>query len=125
MVRKSKQKETILRILKSTTSHPNADWIYEQVRREIPNISLGTVYRNLRLLVQEGRIVELGLASAPSRFDGETECHYHLRCEQCGYMFNVNEPLERNINERVARKTGFKVFNHMVEFRGLCKDCQS
>ncbi len=125
MARKSKQKETILRLVKGMTSHPTADYVYEEVRREIPNISLGTVYRNLRLLQQEGKILELGLAGTISRFDGNVQDHYHFRCEQCGRIFDVDEPVDVESNGRVSRKTGFKVSNHRLEFRGLCKDCQS
>ena len=125
MARKSKQKEAILRVLKGTTSHPSADWVYEQVRREIPNISLGTVYRNLKLLKQEGEILELDLASTLSRFDGNSQDHYHFRCEQCGRIFDVDEPVDEEIDDRVAQKTGLIVSHHRLEFRGLCKDCQS
>jgi len=125
MARKSKQKEAILRVLKGTTSHPSADWVYEQVRREIPNISLGTVYRNLKLLKQEGEISELDLASTLSRFDGNSQDHYHFRCEKCGRIFDVDELVDKEIDDRVAQKTGFKVSHHRLEFRGLCKDCQS
>jgi len=122
--RKTKQKEAVLRVLRGTTSHPTADWIYEQVRCEIPNISLGTVYRNLRLLKQDGEILELELAGTQSRFDANTQDHYHFRCEQCGRIFDVGEPVSKTMDDRVAQKTGFKVNNHRLEFRGLCKDCQ-
>jgi len=125
MVRKSKQKEAIFRVLQSTTSHPTADWIYEQVRKEIPNISLGTVYRNLKLLKQGGNILELHLAGALSVFDGNTQSHYHFRCQRCDRIFDVDEPVYEEMNERIARKTGFKVSGHRLEFRGLCTDCQS
>ena len=125
MVRNSKQRETILRALKRTSSHPTADWVYEQVRNEIPHISLGTVYRNLKSLQREGKILELDLAGTQSRFDGRTDNHYHFRCEQCGRIFDVDEPMDRGISERLARKTGFNVSYHRLEFRGLCKDCQS
>lgn len=124
MPRKSKQREAILRVLKGTTCHPTADWIYEQVRREIPNISLGTVYRNLRLLKQGGEILELELAGTLSRFDANTQNHSHFRCEQCGRIFDVGEPVDKMLDDRAAQKTGFKVSNHLLEFRGLCKDCQ-
>jgi len=125
VARKSRQKKVILRVLKGTTSHPTADWIYGQVKKEIPNISLGTVYRNLKMLRQEGEILELGLAGTLSRFDGKAQNHYHFRCEQCGRIFDVNEQMNEDINERVARKMGFKVSRHRLEFYGLCKDCQS
>ncbi len=125
MTRKSKQREAILRVLKRTSSHVTADWVYEQVRKEIPNISLGTVYRNLKSLKQEGKILELDLAGTVSRFEANAQNHYHFRCEQCGRIFDVDEPVNGEFDERVTRKTGFKVSNHRLEFRGLCKDCQS
>ena len=125
MARKSKQREAILRVLKETTSHPTAEQIYKQVRKEIPNISLGTVYRNLKLLKQEGRISELDIIGAFSRYDGKTENHSHFICEQCGNIFDLDEPVDRELDERVSRKMGFKVSNHSLVFHGLCKDCQS
>ena len=125
MTRKSKQKEAILRVVKSTTAHPTADWIYEKVREEISNISLGTVYRDLKLLKQEGEISEVGLTDTLSRFDGNTQNHYHFRCEQCGHIFDVDEPVDEEINKRIAQKMGFNVSHHRLEFYGLCRGCQS
>ena len=127
MLRKSRQRDAILRVVKGVTSHPTANWIYDQVRREIPNISLGTVYRNLRLLVEEGQILEIELDRTLSRFDGNTQYHYHFICEQCGRVFDVsnNERAGRAMMDGVSRGTGFKVTHHRCEFYGLCKDCQS
>ncbi len=125
MGRNSKQKEAILRLVKGTTSHPTADWVYERVRREIPNISLGTVYRDLGVLHQEGKILELQFTGTASRFDGRTENHYHFRCEQCDRVFDLDESVDKENDKKVARKTGFKISYHSLEFRGLCRDCQS
>jgi len=125
VLRRSKQREAILNFLRSTSSHPTAYHIYEAVRKEIPHISLGTVYRNLRLLRDEAEIMELDLAGSLSRFDGDTRSHYHFRCERCGRVFDVDEPVDLERNERVAKKTGFRVSHHILEFRGLCRDCQS
>ena len=125
MARKSKQKEAILRAVKSTTSHPAADWVYERVREEIPNISLGTVYRDLKLLKQEGEVSEVDLADTLSRFDGNTQNHYHFKCEQCAHIFDVDEPVDEEINKRIAQKMGFKISHHRLVFYGLCKECQS
>jgi len=126
MVRYSKQREAILRVLKDTTSHPTADWIYKQVRKEVPNISLGTVYRNLKLLKQEGKILELDFAGTPRRFDGNTHDPYHFRCKQCGRIFDVTEPVHKGIkiNKRIALEVGLKFTCSRLEFEGLCKDCQ-
>ena len=106
MIKRSKQKETILRILRSTSSHPSADWVYDQVRREIPNVSLATIYRNLRLLKEAGYIQQVDFSSEHGRFDGNTSAHYHLRCEKCGSIIDLSEPIRRSIEARVARRTG-------------------
>ena len=124
MLRRTKQREAILKVLRSTTSHPTADWIYSEVRKEIPDISLGTVYRNLKLLRESGEILEIDLGSTFSRFDGNPSIHYHFRYERCGRVFDIDEPVDEKINQRIARKTGFKISHHWLEFRGLCKKCQ-
>jgi Fe2+ or Zn2+ uptake regulation protein len=124
MTKRTKQREAIVRVLKSTSSHPTADWIYDEVRKEIPNISLGTVYRNLRILRESGEILEIGFNGAFGRFDGRPDNHYHFKCDKCGYVFDVEEPVNSEIDERIAQKTGFKISHHWLEFRGLCKECQ-
>jgi Fur family transcriptional regulator, peroxide stress response regulator len=124
MSRKTKQRNTILQIVMNTESHPRADWVYEQVRREIPNISLGTVYRNLRSLAKSGEIRQLDLADGTSRFDANTDSHYHFRCERCGLILDLDEPVDRSIGERVAKKTGFKIKRQRMELLGLCTECQ-
>ncbi len=124
MHRRSKQKEAILRILRETTSHPTADWIYEQVRKEIPTVSLGTVYRNLKTMKEQGVILEMEFSGNLSRFDGNSDNHHHFRCDNCGRVFDIDEPVDNELDERVATSTGFLVSYHRLEFRGLCIDCQ-
>jgi Fur family peroxide stress response transcriptional regulator len=124
MSRKSIQRDAILRVINNTTTHPGADWIYDQVRKEIPNISLGTVYRNLKLLAQAGEIKELDIPGISSRFDGRTSNHHHLICEECGRIFDMEESVDRTMEIRIAQKTGFKVKMQYLKFIGLCSDCQ-
>jgi Fe2+ or Zn2+ uptake regulation protein len=124
MSRKSIQRDTILRVIKNTTSHPGADWVYDQVRKEIPNISLGTVYRNLRLLAQAGEIRELEIPGNASRFDGSTSKHHHLICEKCGRVFDLDEAVDLKMETRIFKKTGFKVKRQYLKFIGLCSECQ-
>jgi Fe2+ or Zn2+ uptake regulation protein len=124
MHRQTKQRETILRLLRGTYSHPTADQIYHEVRKEIPDISKGTVYRNLKVLREMGLVSELNLNDTVSRFEIKQESHYHFRCEQCGRVLDVNEPVDRGLDRRVASKTGLKIHHHQLEFRGLCLDCQ-
>lgn len=125
VTRKTKQKEAILEVLRGTDSHPTASWIYEQVRKKMPNISLGTVYRDLKMLAQRGEILEIDFSSTVSRFDGNTSNHYHFRCLKCHRIFDIDEKVDLEIDRRVARKTGFDVMYHCLEFHGLCHDCQS
>jgi Fur family transcriptional regulator, peroxide stress response regulator len=122
--RETKQREAILRILRNTRSHPTADQIYDMVRKDIPNISKGTVYRNLQVLQEERAVTELNLNGTVSRYEAKQGSHYHFRCEYCGRVFDLNEPIDKELDERVTESTGFKVSHHQTEFRGLCIDCQ-
>jgi Fur family transcriptional regulator, peroxide stress response regulator len=124
MSRKSVQREAILRIVKNTTSHPGADWVYDQVRKEITSISMGTVYRNLKLLAQAGQIRELDIPGSASRFDGSSSKHHHLICEKCGRIFDLDEAIELKVEARIFQKTGFQVKRQYLKFIGLCSDCQ-
>lgn len=122
--RSTRQKKAILGVLKGTDCHPTASWIYERVKKEIPNISLGTVYRDLKMLARNGEILEIDFASNPSRYDSKIEKHYHFRCLKCDSIFDVDENVDLEIDKRVARKTGFAVLHHCLEFHGLCRACQ-
>lgn len=121
--RMTRQKKVIIDILKSTKNHPTADWVYEQARKIIPDISLGTVYRNLRLLTDSGDILELNYGSSFSRFDGNPHPHYHFVCEECGRVIDLDLPLLANLEKEVEAKTGFSVKNHRLEFYGTCEQC--
>ncbi len=121
--RKSRQREVILKVLRNTDSHPTADWVYEQVKKEVPNISLGTVYRNLRLLTEAGEIMELEFGSTYSRFDGRAENHYHFRCDVCGRVFDLDMPVMEELEDRARQAGGFEVSRHRLEFYGRCPDC--
>ena len=122
--RLTKQREAVLKFLRNTGFHPTADEIYDEIRKEIPNISKGTVYRNLQVLREDGFISELNLNGTLSRYEEKQSRHYHFRCEKCGRVFDLDEPVNTEIDKRVAERTGFKVSSHQTEFRGLCKDCQ-
>ncbi len=122
--RETRQREAILNILRQADSHPTADWIYDEVRKVIPNISKGTVYRNLKVLQEMGEISELSLNGTVSRYEGRQINHYHFRCERCGRVFDLDEPVNYKLDKRVAERTGFRVSYHQLEFRGLCRDCQ-
>lgn len=121
--RRSRQRDTVLRVLRGTKSHPTADWIYEQVKREIPNVSLGTVYRNLRMLKEASEIIELDFGAAQSRFDGNPEPHYHFVCLSCGRVLDVDMPVKRGLDEEARESSGHQVLGHRLEFYGTCSRC--
>jgi len=125
MRRDTRQRDAILEVLEGVRTHPTADWIYEEVRKKIPRISKGTVYRNLKVLEEEGKITELNLNGTVSRFEVKQDCHYHFRCERCGRVFDLDVPVEKDLDDRVAASTGLKIRCHQLEFQGLCGDCQS
>lgn len=122
--RMTKQRRHILEVLRSTTSHPTADWIYDQVRENLPNISLGTVYRNLKVLQEMGEIMELNYGSSYSRYDGNPNNHYHLSCEKCHGVFDIHLDIKHELNHKIQEQTNYIIKNHRCEFYGLCQDCQ-
>jgi Fur family transcriptional regulator, peroxide stress response regulator len=122
--RETKQKELIMLILGKTREHPTADWIYEQARQHMPHISKGTIYRNLAILLEEGKISELNLNGTVTRYEQKQMNHYHFRCEQCGKIIDLGNPVDTSLEKIIEQQTGFKVTHHQLEFRGLCKECQ-
>ncbi len=124
-VRHTKQREVILSVLRGTDTHPSADWVYQEVRKVLPNISLGTIYRNLGILVDSGEALELAFSNTSSRFDGNPENHYHFVCEQCGNVYDLDFPVDRELNGKAQAVSGHKVISHRLEFYGTCKNCES
>ena len=122
--RMTKQRKKILEVLKSTNCHPTADWIYEQVKEEIPNISLGTVYRNLNVLEEMGKIMELNYGSDHSRFDGVPENHYHFRCIECGKVVDLDCDVKDELEKKAAQEIDGTIDYHRTEFFGYCDKCK-
>ncbi len=116
--RQSKQRDAILTVLKNTTSHPDANWIYHKVREIIPNISLGTVYRNLKELSERGIIVEIIAKDNVKNYDGNVKKHNHFVCEQCGKISDIHDYVEEE----------FSIPSHIINnvsivFYGVCPHC--
>ena len=122
-LKRSKQRDAILEYLKSTTCHPTADTVYENVKEKFPNISLGTVYRNLNLLAECHQILKLTGDGGSDRFDATTEPHYHVRCVDCGEVLDIHmEPLT-HINVLAEASFDGKILEHSIFFKGKCKKC--
>lgn len=125
VTRRTKQRELILKTLRSTDTHPTADWIYDQVRKKMPHISLGTVYRNLGILKESGEILELNYGSRYSRFDGNPEDHYHFICVNCDTVLDLQHlPVDKEAEALVSQKEGVEVHYHRTDFFGLCEECR-
>ncbi|TDX52445.1 Fur family transcriptional regulator [Orenia marismortui] len=121
--RMTKQRKKILEVLRSTKSHPTADWIYDKVKKDIPNISLGTVYRNLNVLREMGQIIELNYGSSYSRYDANAEDHYHFTCLSCSKVMDVDLEMNEELEDKVAKFVDGEVEYRRTEFFGYCKEC--
>ena len=118
----SRQREAIVSVLKSTTSHPSAAWIYDRVRIQIPNISLGTVYRNLAALEKEGIIVKVPVGDNREHFDGDTTPHSHFYCKSCESISDI--PFDPgDILKKAEENQGYEVHTVTYTLTGICKEC--
>ena len=120
----TKQRKVIVEELNKLKTHPTATTLYELVRKRLPRISLGTVYRNLDLLAEAGVIQKLETAGTQKRFDGTVENHYHVRCVQCGQVDDLPVPLLEDIEDALHGLSDYKILSHRLEFQGLCLSCQ-
>lgn len=124
--RRSKQREVIKEILFRDVSHPTAEDIYEQAREIIPDISLGTVYRNLKLLSENGVIHTVKVSDNIVHYDGNLDAHHHMVCDQCGKIVDVK--LDQDIFQSLSHyfaAMDLQLRENPILFHGICKDCQS
>ncbi len=123
--KRSRQRERILETLRGTKSHPTAGWVYDVLKKESPELSLGTVYRNLNILNELGLVRILRSGSTFDRFDADTSPHYHFVCEDCGKVEDVELTVDHDLDDRVAALMGRIVTGHRLDFFGLCPACQA
>jgi Fur family transcriptional regulator, peroxide stress response regulator len=122
-LRQSRQRTRILELLKSTTIHPTADWLYEQLKKEFPKLSLGTIYRNLSILSEQGLVKKIHFGSTFDRFEAQMAPHYHLVCENCNSILDFHMPIYDELNSKAKELTEFNIQYHRIDFYGLCKNC--
>lgn len=123
--RLTEQRLAVLKALQSTTSHPDANWIYEVARKEMPHISLGTIYRTLGVLREVELLRELDYSNSQSHYDGTTSNHYHLICTRCGCIEDLDFALDEGLERRAQANTEFLILEHRLEFYGLCPRCRA
>lgn len=119
----SRQRECIREYLLSTREHPTADTVYINVKKQFPNISLGTVYRNLNLLAANGDIAKISTPDGGDRFDGKTTPHFHFFCSKCGRILDVETTDFPELSTAASEKCAGKVHHYDVTFYGECEDC--
>lgn len=125
--RLTRQRQAILDLLAATDSHPDASWLYQELRKQLPHISLGTIYRNLAVLKAAGLVRELHLGQALGRYDAQTSEHYHAVCARCSRIDNVHVPPGelRDLLAGIAARSGYLIRGLHLEFYGLCQACQA
>ncbi len=119
----SRQREAILSFLMTREDHPTADTVYANVREEFPNISLGTVYRNLSLLADLGEILKI-TTTGPDRFDAKITPHYHFVCEKCNAVLDIDMPSLASINREAEAHLNGEILGHTILFQGHCENCK-
>jgi Fur family ferric uptake transcriptional regulator len=123
-LRQTEARRVILEELRDLTSHPTADEVYHIVRKRIPRVSLGTIYRNLEILSENRQIQKLEGGGTQRRFDGTTNNHYHLRCVVCGQIKDLTtHPLEE-IEKAVFKLVDFEILDYKLELVGVCPACK-
>lgn len=125
MHRMTKQRRMLLHALHTTKSHPTADELHHMVRQSLPHVSLGTVYRNLDILVRAGAVRKLDTGGGQYRYDGDTSDHCHLRCTDCGRMEDLMVDASLEAFTSAAGRLGYTVEETRVDLVGTCPACQA
>ncbi len=125
MLKYSKQRKSIKNFLVTRYDHPTAETVYLNIRREFPNISLGTVYRNLNLLAEIGEIQKLSPGIGPDRFDGNPAPHYHFICRHCGCVMDLTVSGLDHINILAGQDFDGEIEGHITYFYGTCPSCKA
>ncbi len=124
VVRKhSKQRDMIMDFLMTRKDHPTAETVYLNVRELNPRISLGTVYRNLTLLAENGEILRISMGENMDRFDADTSPHYHFICDDCGSVIDLDMEDIDYVTDVAAKRFRGKIAGHVTYFHGTCEKC--
>lgn len=121
MPRLTKQRQAIFAALQGDTNHPTAEEVYLKVKRQLPHISLGTVYRNLKLLAAQNMVKEIAPADGPARYDFRTDDHQHFICDRCGRVHDLKVSLRPHLQE--LERAGFALRRQQLVLYGLCPCC--
>ena len=124
MRKHSGKRDAILRMIQSTESHPSAQWVYDRLKPRIPDLSLGTVYRNINLFRAEGKVISVGVVGGEERFDGRVEPHPHFVCESCGAVLDLAGEIQSELTTHPSIVIpGCTIDTRKTVFYGICKVC--
>lgn len=120
----SKQRDLILDYIVNSSEHPTAEMVYKHVKKTIPNISLGTVYRNLKVLCENNMIRKIVDVNKIDRFDNVKNNHCHLQCLKCHKLIDIDEHLSNEASALIQTTTKHDIVSHQMMFIGICNDCK-
>ena len=120
----SKKRDAILDCIRCTDCHPTAEWVYQQLKPTIPDLSLGTVYRNISLFKDEGMVQSVGVVHGQERFDGNTAPHTHFICTGCGSVLDLDIDLPAEVLAETEHSFGGVIAGYQLQFTGVCAGCK-
>ena len=124
MKRLTTQRQIILEELAKLKTNPTASEVYDMVRKRLPRIGLGTVYRNLELMAENDMIRKIEVGGTQNRYDAITKPHYHIRCSRCGKVDDIDVEINDDLVKGAAKSCLYQIQGHRIEFSGVCPDCQ-
>ena len=121
----SRKREAIYNALRGTTVHPTAEWVYETLKPDYPDLSLGTVYRNIKKFCESGKVRSVGVIRGQEHFDGDTSKHSHFVCSGCGRVLDIFEPVvAEETLAGIEEKHDFRIISEDILFSGVCPNCK-
>lgn len=122
--RKSRQREMIFEFMRSRMDHPTAQQVHEALKKDMPSVSLGNVYRNINILIEEGRVTRREFGDGIERYDAISGLHYHFICDTCKTVIDFPMPLQNAIMKKAREMTKNRISGHTILFYGTCDQCQ-
>ncbi len=122
-LKNTEQRKKIIEFLRHSKDHPTAEMIFNELKKQMPNISMGTIYRNLNILIYQGKVHEVYTGDAKRHFDGNPTPHSHFICERCGKIYDIEKSISQFEIESIQRSIPHHIFRYKLEFYGICSEC--
>ena len=111
-------------MIKKTSTHPSAHWLYDTLKRQGEAVSLGNVYRNIKVLMEEGRVVKREFNDGNEHYDAMVHPHYHFICDECKKISDFELPMQKSLNQLANDSFEHFVDRHTIQFYGICNTCK-